>query len=46
LSHWLLSQIVVRRMDFMLDRLDTEPGSGLPERSSDVASRRTRRLKA
>jgi hypothetical protein len=35
-------------MDFMLDRLKPEPapGGGLPEKSSDVASRRTERLKA
>jgi len=48
LGHWLLSQIVVRRMDFMLDRLNTEPGPGrgLPDKSSDVASRRTQRLQA
>jgi hypothetical protein len=46
LWHWLLSQIVVRRMDFMLDRLNTEPGpnGGLPEKSTNVASRRTQRL--
>jgi hypothetical protein len=35
-------------MDFMLDRLNTEPGpgGGPPDKPSDVASRRTQRLQA